>query len=187
MDEAYPEHVPDLGTMGEALVLRHGHILLLPGYDDSGFIIYHGPTVFTFDPEQRTFASLPSTELNRATKDIVWYTPALSILRNPNPADISLIMSTNIDVNDPLVPRLWNITLSPTTRNQEFDIQPHLVRLREEKNIEFFTFCLTSGRMIFLGAKGKYPYANGSYYLAALTTGFSETELMITMMTTLKA
>ncbi|KAJ2925301.1 hypothetical protein H1R20_g11739, partial [Candolleomyces eurysporus] len=133
--------------------------------DQSAQIIDHGPTVFTFDPEHQTFTSLPSAELNRATKDIVWYTPALSILPEPNPAGISFIMSTNIDVDDPLVPRLWNITLSPTTRNQEFDIEPHLVRLREEKNIEFFTFCLTSGRMIFLGARGKYPYASGSYYL----------------------
>lgn len=37
-DEAYPQHVPYLGLMGEALALCHGHILLLPGSDDAGFV-----------------------------------------------------------------------------------------------------------------------------------------------------
>ena len=127
--------------------------------------------MFTFNTEHETFTALSSTEFNRTIKDIVWYTAALPLHPDPpgTPVGTSFIMSTNIDdsnfgESDPLIPRLWKIALSPTATNQEFDIEPHLIRIREESKVEFYMFCMTSGRMFFLGSKGKYP-TNGSAYL----------------------
>jgi hypothetical protein len=127
--------------------------------------------MFTFDTQHQTFTALLSDDFTQAIKDTVWYTPGLPLPPNPTgaPASTSFIMTTNIDdidfgENEPTTPRLWKFTLSPPATSQEFDVEPHFRRIFEEKRVEFYLFCMTSGRMFFLGSRGKYP-TNGFAYL----------------------
>jgi hypothetical protein len=123
--------------------------------------------MFTFDTQHQTFNALPSDEFTRAIKDTVWLAPGLPL--HPNPASTSFIMSTNVDdidfgENEPSTPRIWKFTLSSRAASQEFDVEPHLKRIFEEKRVEFYLFCMASGRMFFLGSRGKSPM-NGSVFL----------------------
>lgn len=127
--------------------------------------------MFTFNTQYKTFTPLPSDDFGQAIQDVVRCTPALPPHPNPTeaPTSPSFIISTHVDdagfgENDHLVTRLWKIAPFPPAAGQQFDVEPHLRRIFEERGIKFYLFSMASGRMFFLGSSGKYP-TNGSAYL----------------------